>query len=538
MVRWLASSDTPVSGLDHLGMRVASEAYYAALIDFATTVTYRPRYLSFYSWAWTRFLHDHGPTYDPKHLTRWIKTQEWWLLVASMMADKDASRLGGIEKARPIVSSAEAVVMPRLDFLKASEGMLGVYRGVMRTLRLLSVDKDNNEVPTEAARQLGAEFEAALQRSGFDAHLDAPHQRRQDLRRYGEHCGLTRLSTAHGTSERTRLVTLLTADRTNDRLAAPSESVAFLLRLVEALGEDDLPKIRRAIYEASALKASRGLDLAARYDHIIDAWTLYQVRDYILFALEGLLSAVILFVGRRRQTTLSGVLAEVADALTRTNERQAAFYDVNQPTAGAAMDKLTRTLWPTGPIYTQASRGPRYPDQGKPGAEATLADALQAAHGGHDPAALVRSAMDLLMVTLTRWRGLRDAPGSPRFEWPFEVESRRVPLPRLDRLVDDAVGLDPKSTACKVVEELVIQQHIETAFRKLLAQPRNDSARLRLAEGRLTTTSQGFAPAATSPRIRNALDFAKDLGLIDTSIKPPSLTAAGIALCTQVESGT
>ena len=49
-------------GVDHLGMRVAGERAYSALVDFTTTVTWRPRYLSFLCWslheAWRNFGSD------------------------------------------------------------------------------------------------------------------------------------------------------------------------------------------------------------------------------------------------------------------------------------------------------------------------------------------------------------------------------------------------------------------------------------------------------------------------------------------------
>ena len=41
----------PDRGVDHLGMRVAGEAAYSKLIDFITTVSWRPRYFSFLCWS-------------------------------------------------------------------------------------------------------------------------------------------------------------------------------------------------------------------------------------------------------------------------------------------------------------------------------------------------------------------------------------------------------------------------------------------------------------------------------------------------------
>src|SRR6266702_5364941 len=148
-LEWTESSSEENTGVDHLGMRVANESSYSKLIDFTTTVTWRPRYYSFLCWAAQRAFLQNGGNFvrmtskvDFKGYQKAIKRMEYGLVAASLVYDSSASKVAGTEKvsvALEGLNKENAAELPlHGNHLKASAGGLSIYAGVMRALGLLS----------------------------------------------------------------------------------------------------------------------------------------------------------------------------------------------------------------------------------------------------------------------------------------------------------------------------------------------------------------------------------------------------------------
>lgn len=102
VVDWLESFSPTSSGVDHLGMRVAGEQAYAHLIDFTTTVSYRPRYFSFLCWALQKaFIAAGGREGAVEHFidlaerARALKRYDFVMAAAALAADPNAERIAG-----------------------------------------------------------------------------------------------------------------------------------------------------------------------------------------------------------------------------------------------------------------------------------------------------------------------------------------------------------------------------------------------------------------------------------------------------------
>ena len=128
------------SGVDHLGMRVAGENAYSQLIDFTTTVTWRPRDFSFFCWATRQAFIVNGGSLDKitqkidrnAYLST-LKRIEYAFIAATLLNDMEAPRIAGSTKVKEMLESAKNGDVTELDLigdhLNASNGGLNIYLG-------------------------------------------------------------------------------------------------------------------------------------------------------------------------------------------------------------------------------------------------------------------------------------------------------------------------------------------------------------------------------------------------------------------------
>ena len=137
-LEWTESSSEENTGVDHLGLRVANESSYSKLIDFTTTVTWRPRYYSFLCWATQRAFFQNGGNFDRtiskvdfNGYQKTIKRMEYGLVAASLVYDSTASKVAGTEKvsiALEAIKKENTVDLPlQGNHLKASVGGLRMH---------------------------------------------------------------------------------------------------------------------------------------------------------------------------------------------------------------------------------------------------------------------------------------------------------------------------------------------------------------------------------------------------------------------------
>lgn len=514
----MSASDRPSTrAVDHLGMKVPTQALVAELIDFTTTQTYRPRYFSFLCWAWSEFMRRRarrdadGWRWSDSAFNAWMKRQEWWVLVASRLDDASAPRLRGLTKADWVLSTEPEEIHLVTDFLRASTGSLGDYRSSLRHLGLIHADDGGDEVPTEVGDALAEAFRRCVAQAGFLPYIEADTQPVERLRAYGAACALHRLDDP----TETRLLRLCFEQSPRRRA-----QLALLLRL------HAVPDFRRAVYLGvhSYGPDEQGwpLELAPVHDKALDRWWLFSARENITFGLEAMLLGARMLLAPlevAHQNTLDALLDA---AVTVYRDYDDPLYPLDAPSSAAALAVADRHVWPTGHASQSGSLGPRFPGENWPDDPDWLWTDWDEAE------TCITWGFDILLGTALRWRALR-RQDPERFSWPDVVPHARTPLDRVLEYLE--MKGSPTDVFRAVLRDLVIQQHLDTTFRKLLAQPKIDSARLVVEDGRLWNTTLAFGPTVSASRIAQARAFLVDLGWLSDG----KLTADGESLATAFE---
>lgn len=205
LVEWTEPQDNDF-GVDHLGMRVAGERAYSALIDFTTTVTWRPRYLSYLCWSLRKAWRDCGGTpsmerveVDRRLWRRMLKRRDFILAGATLSVDRRADHIAGSRKLNKALDAMghdpEAALTVATDHLVASTGSHAIYLGILRVLGLV-VSTQGIDIPSPKGEVLAEAFEASLSRSEIASTFDRDTVVRGALEKLGEVCGLSHLPSA------------------------------------------------------------------------------------------------------------------------------------------------------------------------------------------------------------------------------------------------------------------------------------------------------------------------------------------------------
>ena len=181
-------------------MRVAGEQAYAQLIDFTTTVSYRPRYFSFLCWALHKaFIAAGGREGAVEHFidlaerVRALKRYDFVMAAATLAADPNAERIAGNRRIqRLLTSSGEDGTIPvTSDHLRAPHGSFDTYAGPMSELGLLRAAGGVTR-PSALGMKLALAFERTLHACGGNEAFSADAIPLTDLLRIGELCGISR----------------------------------------------------------------------------------------------------------------------------------------------------------------------------------------------------------------------------------------------------------------------------------------------------------------------------------------------------------
>lgn len=536
-VDWTAPSGGGEAGVDHLGMRVAGEVAYSQFFDFTTTVSWRPRYFSFWCSALRRaFIEAGGQVNEPESkidLQRWrahLRRQDHAIAIASLLADPAAQRIAGSDHIHAELGSAPhddaRVIALTGEHLGARNGSLSIYLGPMLQVGLIETDGVVHR-PGPTGTMLADAFDAALAASGMEPVLSASEARIDDLRRLGALCGITRLS--HGgdvefiAREREVLRTIITPPLGADHGRLRVLSIGLLLdairRSQEPLGLDQFREYA-ALGGKSPLFAPAAR-LPVRFDEARNAWQSYQTHAFATLALEGLLAASLsmAFDDGPAESRLGELLVD-------------SFAD-----GAATVDPLHLGAgWSERPVNeVVAALLPRFDsDDADLPREPTLARVVSSkVRAGRvaEPAPYIATCIGLFLVTVARMRWLDarapDAWLGSRASWRLPP---RVLLDTLDRAIADR--WDVRRLAAETFEGLVLGQHRRNALRKLEADPSLYTARFVIDEGRVVVIGL-HGPGTSNPRVENALSFLADLGYV-MSGSAVRLTDAGTRLLASI----
>lgn len=558
-LEWTKSSSEENTGVDHLGMRVANESTYSRLIDFTTTVTWRPRYYSFLCWAAQRAFLENGGAFnrptskvDFKGYQRAIKRMEYGLVAASLVHDSGASKVAGTEKVSLALESLKKSQSSELplqgNHLKASAGGLSIYAGVMRALGLLSSSEGFDiPIPGSTGDDLAKAFAKSLDLTGLQNPLDQDSLALVDLEKIGSLCAL------HGLNEQAQsyievnneleLIKKVILDWDNFR-GGTGNSARRILSIGLILESRKLFPEQEAslafFREFTLLGAARisntivPLDLPSIYQPILLEWKMYQVHAYITFSLESVLALTLVQAGELQE--------ERGDRIFQSELITSILEYIHQGWEESSPGRLPESLngwWNRSlsdlvvELETIAKEERNYPL-----CEPELLTSISKLANPKGSAKIATWAHDtylMILLSLVRMRGLLINHGERA--WIGTEQSFRLTPKALNSHLEKALTekLTVLEYAKRLTSELAVKQHQQNALRKLISQPDKDTAKF-LLEGPYFIPVGTHTPGTSSPRYENALLFLQDLGLLTQGAKP-EVTPEGDAALTRIRGG-
>jgi hypothetical protein len=472
-------------GVDHLGIRTAGEVAYARLLDFVTTVSWRPRYLSMLCWALDRAWKRHAQE-RPDGTTE-VKTNEWRACVrradylvaaATLTTTPSVPRINGVTPISAALATGDDF---RLDVRYVQTDSLGLYNGILRTLGL-SRDRESLDALTPVGEQLGSLFSSA---ADLDALADSEAVARSTLAEIGKSINLTQLSEAE--ADLLRSLTLRWDALEQDQEPGwAGQTVGLLLRFQELHGgrgtvDDFRDAVVAGVVGSTSLLGDCNLPVAAR-------WSAYQVHANAAFALEVFLAAYL----------------DLANPARIEADHRAIVDSCVQAAKQAGVSGAISGLIPQSPRSAQPPLVASIKKLSKP-SPATLGERL-------------RAALGLFVASVTQLSD-RDIQTS----WVGSKQPDRLPPAVLVTWLDDLLATDAVDGMVLLLER-VLHQHERTALRKLMADPRKDTIKF-LRDGNKVRALSSHRAAHSYPRFANAMTYLTDLGLLDTAGKPTALGA-------------
>ena len=526
-------------GLDQLGMRLASEGQYTPLVDYATTVTWHPRYYSFLAWATREALRGAGDGQRVERNTwrRIVRELDYRIAAATLALSRDATAIIGSDTLVPRLRVAEAnsaLCTLGDDHVGdgAGTGSLEVYGGSMEALGL-TTQKDGISAPTPAGNLLADAFARCATTAGV---TDQPAGVSVDvLATIARHCGLVQLNTFASTDQDVAAERALLRERIIDwaqfdrpRIRRRVQSIAVTLRCHElAGGSASRDDFREAIL-TGGIRGHGPLGMHPAFDEVLGYWRMYQVHAHAIFALESLLALTLQCLEARqprrlvhRESIIGDLLALVRGGASTAGQVPAGVEGFWAKPLAETLDALSRhvsTGWTCESVEPDLHR--------------RLTSRRRNNGRFRSPGAAAHDAALLFLCAMARLRGMRSELKSG---WIARTASWRRGPTELLLDVDEWVKLDAgtEDYLHHAIDELVLRQHTSNAYRKLADQHGRGTALFNVDGPNLELIDFHY-PGTTNPRFDNATSYLQDLGYLTTT--PSALTADGIALLAEITS--
>lgn len=304
---WIALIYNDKGGEDFLGLRAVQGRITDYLLPGIITITPRARYYPFYSWLLVEYASHHPKGWS---LGKFIHRREQIFALANLayttIAD-DAPNTGGligmIKLRKHWKKHQERTKIP-LDaenYLKAPLGGYGQYTGVMQSLALTHLNKDNdNEIKvlpkgqklTEAFVKAVKQTKYYQERIKYDTAETIP---RAVLEEYGEKCHLSYLSISY---DRDPTLEALFAFDAKHQLPPPNSDMPTRGNMRDTLGLilDMMDQAQEGFHEDEFRRAITygpctdytPYQPAPALRPILAHWQMFQLREYYVYALYNL----------------------------------------------------------------------------------------------------------------------------------------------------------------------------------------------------------------------------------------------------------
>jgi hypothetical protein len=531
-VSFLEPYGNPDSGVDHLGLRVAGEAAYSKLIDFITTVAWRPRYYSFLCWAlqqaWeasSKKEKDGSIKVNKTLQSSIIKRLDYTVAASTLLLNSSAQRIAGSETINKRLSDPRQYFPVKADHLRNTRGSYDIYVGSMRNLGLVET-ANNVDRPSQTGKQLAQIYQESI---GLNEKLllSSIEEKRQfstdELRLIGEISDLSGLagtkSSAPIKNELQKLQQMLFGAVTPH---ARRLSVGLILHAHILMDGPVSLDHFRSLTLLDGVRTGDGniaFELPENYQTILPQWATYQSHAYTTYALESLLSIVLDRAAALEAHKGEGVdIPELLDfILSEMSSEDDSLF---------AFPNSMHSWWELSVNSFEV----QVTQQVKQGYNAKLAepDLYAVATSGMSSA---RLSFLLFFFCVVRLKILMERNGVEA--WIGSQDPFRLPPQKLVQdLQNFTIGSKRVADyALYVIHQYVINQHYQNAMRKLAATPSLDSSRFSWEGDRIVPN--GSHQAGTSnPRYDNAVFCLCDLGYLSEDRK---VTATGYQLLKEIE---
>ena len=532
------------SGVDHLGMRVAGENAYSQLIDFTTTVTWRPRYFSFFCWATRQAFIVNGGSLDKitqkidrnAYLST-LKRIEYAFIAATLLNDMEAPRIAGSTKVKEMLESAKNGDVTELDLigdhLNASNGGLNIYLGSMQNLNLLG---STNGVATPIRGSIGdrlAElFNDSIENTAYKKIFSDTKVKISDLIEIGKSGSFNKLSEQAKQNRKVdaelKLLRKIILNweqflAGNGKSANRILSIGLILEYRKLLS-DETPKLDRfrEILLLGAVKVNNQiltLKLPKIYDQVCKKWRMYQSHAYATFALESFLSLALFYANEIQGSSNSGITYDfLLDELGKL-----IISDTRVPKH--EMPPGLRNWWELPlqklePYLKEIVISGRQSIISEPDLHSTI---MSIAGDGHsiDLTNWHHYTSLMFLISVYRIKFLFEKDGEN--VWIGSQQGSRLPPSVLANQLDECLkkNMTTADYLRKAIDENVLRQHYNNALRKLIAQPKVDTTKFFLRGSHFNVVGS-HKPGTSNPRFLNSIQHLQDLGYLtnDTPLVP------------------
>lgn len=533
--RWLKSVHT--HGLDHLGLQIVSITMYGDLLPGLTNVTDRIRYYSLFPWLLHRYATDIGST----SLSKWqehLRRAEFLLaligkahhegdseggeaIVGADQATKTLAQLrespGKVWKLSEWTALAQAG--KKGSYFKNKNGGYGqYYRGTLSDLGIISiVDAPLGiQLNQEAGVKIAEICDAQPGRQElWKAVLDNEVSLKlvEDLGEWLCPCALTTFD------EECQFLTELMfgPDRGN---GGPTHQRARSLRLLLAFldqyggAKEPVSEFRQIAYYGHSEAGEQFVPPSGLAEDL-EKWLIYQAGEYVHYSLEHAFLAI-LAVLKTAEPTDSGLDSFVHRLATEALAASSATLglgDDAEPWADRLVSDLLEEARSAQTSLAEWSQDPwaeskLVPNPKHSDAQDVLARAF----------ACVLSVLARNQVPAAPFSGFSSLDSSFLRRYSANIASfRAFVLRNGERKAVDVYA--------EILSNWVIGQHIRVAMRKLRNQIQA-TFKIAIEEGRYVWI-EDFDPTYTSPRLKQAFRFLRDLGLCGGASDGWRITEAG-----------
>lgn len=534
---WRTCGKRVIGGLDHLGVATFSIALYGKLLPGVTNVTDRARYYSFYPWVIHAYA-AHARTDDRNKWLTWFRRLDFAYAMASIAADMrdqgDARAVVGASLARKTLQdttdasevdfkAADLTAsgkVPKEAYFKRAEGGLGqYYKAVLRELGVFVEDEDLSYPDIKLSMYAGKPLADSVEQQPAFTRLaeiaQAGTANVGELAEIGSAIGPSAI--VPDTPEHLQLCGLFWGE--DDALCkrqAPASrecrrnTLLALLAFVEATSPPasdavDLFRVASAEHRLIPAKWTSKRPGIASFLH---GWADYQWNEYVNYALEALLWAVVQLVREQPTHTsaLASTLTDLALSAASNNKSDVKAFINNCLTIQDAHGNEPAIL-----------------------SAAYLKQAIRQSILSEDLGSTVRSAVKLLGHVISATDHASDNLFQSIPDAQQLILSHRIHLPAWRRRVQESRDQAIKPFLEQLFADWVINRHLFVPTRKLASQG-VQTYKFAPEDGVLVClTAEDMHPGPTNPRLRQGLQMLQDLDFIKEDNGQLSVTNRGKA---------